>query len=274
MKNISHIFAAFLFIGSCSQIHSADLIKIDGLPLLRQDFLSPQEIQAAVCEELLFRIFTNAGVPPNEKDTAEFLKKLNTLLPASIPRKTEKEIKQLAKQRSNQISSAARKFFSARVPELEQVETAELQEAYLQTQQRFTIPGNLQCSAMMFRDARTAEKARAELLQGGSFNAIGAKYQAITPQNAEREFLPLLQKAHRQLHTMMISNVLKGKEHYFVVRVQKFTPPTILTLDEVQACLREEIITKRTAELLTHLLKTELPRHKIEIPQKKYKVKQ
>jgi hypothetical protein len=274
MKYISYIFAAFLFIGSCSPVLSSELITIDGLPLLRQDFFTPQEIETAVCEELLFRFFTNAGVPPNEKDTAEFLKKLNTLLPAAIPRKTEKEIQQLAKRRSNQISTAARKFFSARIPELEQVAPPELQKAYQAELQRFTTPGNLQCSAMMFRDARTAEKARAELLQGGSFDAVGTKYQAITPQNAEREFLPLLKKAHPQLHPMMISNILKGKEHYFVVRIRNFTPPAILTPDEVQACLREEIIARRTAELLTHLLKTELPKHKIEIPQIKYKVKQ
>ena len=266
MKHIRSI-AALLLAGTLFPALSGTELKIDGIPLVRQDFASQEDMISAVYEEILVRFFISAGIPPNENDTFAFLKKLNSLLPAGLPGKSEAELQLLAKQRHNQLSTAARKFFAAKIPELEQIEPNELQKVYQQELKRFVSRGSLQCYAMMFNDFPAAQKARAELLQGGNFDTIRKKYQAIPPQGAASEFLPLLKAAHPRLSSMMVSDVLRGEKHCFVVLVQHFSPPVTLSLKEVEACLKEEIIAKRTAELLRHLLLRELPRHKIETPE-------
>lgn len=271
MKSVSYIITMFLLSGIFFPELFSGTVKIDGIPLAQQHFADKEAMTAAIYEEILFRFFTRAGVPPNEKDTLVFLEKLNALLPSGVPGKSQTDIHFLAKQRKNQLSCAARKFFSARIPELEMVENDELQKAYQQNLERFTSPGNLQCSAMMFNDLNTAEKARAELLQGSRFETVSQKYQAISPKGTEREFLPLLKTQHPRLFPMLVSNVLRGEKYFFVVLVRQFTPAAVIPLAEVQAYLKEEIIAQRTAELLTHLLRAELPGHKIEIPNKERK---
>lgn len=275
MKRNSYIFTLLTVFGLLFAVCGTDSVKIDGFPLQKQNFSSKQELTAAVYEEILFRFFTRAGVPPNEKDTAAFLEKLNRDLPQKMQKRSAAEIRLLAKQRSNQLSTAARKFFSARIPELEMVEPEELQKKYQQELKRFTPPANLQCSAMMFTDRSTAEKARAALLQGNDFEFVSKTYKALSPQGSGSEFLPLLKAAHPHLSSMMISNVLCGKKHFFVVLVRHFSPGEVISPEEAEACLKEEIIAGRTAELLAILLKSELPKHKIEIPEKiEYKVQQ
>ncbi|MBO5308333.1 MAG: peptidyl-prolyl cis-trans isomerase [Lentisphaeria bacterium] len=267
MKKILHIPVQLLFAGILLAGNGSANVKIDGLPIAQQNFSTKAELNAAVYEELLFRFFTAAGVPPNEKDTAAFLEKINAVLPSGMRKHSQAELHAAAKQRSNQISTAARKFFSARIPELEMVEAGEIEKLYQSERKRFTKPGNLQCAAMVFNDRTSAEKARAELLQGGNFDRIRQTYQAMPPKGTGNEFLPLLRQTHPRLYPAMVSDILQGEKHFFVVQIRQFTPAAVIPLADVSACLKEEIIAKRTAELLAHLLKAELPKHKIEIPE-------
>ena len=109
MKHIRSI-AALLLAGTLFPALSGTELKIDGIPLVRQDFASQEDMISAVYEEILVRFFISAGIPPNENDTFAFLKKLNSLLPAGLPGKSEAELQLLAKQRLNQLSPWV-KFF-------------------------------------------------------------------------------------------------------------------------------------------------------------------
>jgi hypothetical protein len=267
MKNLKYFCLPLFFAGALCMADPAQQLLLDGVPVQYRPGASRDEMLSLVYEELLCRYFTRQGCPLSETDTFAELKRLNLLLPQEKEQKSEEMLRQLSGIRANQLSTAARKFFAARIPELEQIEEQEMEETFKRELHRFTKPAKIQCSVMAFSSSAPAEKARAELLQGSNFEQVCQKYSAIAPQGAEKEFLPLLKLHHPKLSPMLVSDVLKGKDYVYVILVREYQPGELLPPDKIKAYLREEIISKRTAELMEFLLRNEISNHKIELPQ-------
>jgi peptidyl-prolyl cis-trans isomerase D len=127
------------------------------------------------------------------------------------------------------------------------VTDAELEAAYERDKALFAVPEKRQILQIAFKDETEAEKARAEILGGKSFEevakSVGAKPEDIDLGTLTRSqmFDPKIAEAAFSLEKDTVSEVVKGNLTTVLLWVKEISPGNQPKLDEIRDQLKERI---------------------------------
>jgi peptidyl-prolyl cis-trans isomerase C len=139
----------------------------------------------------------------------------------------------------------------------------EVEKFYQENKEKFVVPEGVLIYQILAKDKKDAEAILKELKKGASFEEL-AKKKSIAPSSKDGGRLgwcykgmmdPELEKVAFSLEKGKLSDIIKTKEGFEVIRVDEKSDKRQIKLDEAKASIRYELFWKKKGDLINEYYK-------------------
>lgn len=141
----------------------------------------------------------------------------------------------------------------------------EIESFYRQNIGRFRVAGDIVFGVIAADDPDTAETYHARLMQGENFERIARESDdgKKRPEELSASDIQMLRETAAKMQVNDISAVIPRDHRYFILKLQKRTPPSFIPLAKIKDALRMELVAFREARLLQQYLAEQIDEGKL-----------
>ncbi len=141
----------------------------------------------------------------------------------------------------------------------------EIEDFYRQNIGRFRTAEDIVFGVIASDDADTAETYHARLMQGENFERLAKESDdgKARQEDLSAADLTALRQIAAQMKINEISPVILRNKRYFILKLQKRTPPGFIPLAKIKDALKMELVAFREAQLLQQYLNEQINEGKL-----------